>query len=73
MKFCDDPPEKIKKKIRFKIDEAKKKGISSSGKKRLSQIVDRHKTVFELRIGSGGRAKIHPMKINWISQEGLRK
>lgn len=59
----DDPPEMVKKELQNRISEARANGHSDEGTKTLTNIIDKHKPIFKIRLGSGGPAKVTPMKI----------
>lgn len=61
--FGDDPPCEVEEALNERIAEAAKNGLSKEREEQLRNITKRNKSVFRLRLGSGGPAKITPMKI----------
>lgn len=59
----DKPQEEIDEELGQRVNEAKNAGLSSNGCNRLKQMLRKHHKAFRLRLGSGGPAKVTPMKI----------
>lgn len=61
--FGYDLPQEVEKALDEQIKEAGRHGLSKVGEKKLRKIIHRHKSVFRLRLGSAGPAKIKPIEI----------
>lgn len=61
--FGDDPPKEVENELKERIKEAVQNGLSKAGEKKLQEIIQRHRSVFRLRLGSGGPARVTAMKI----------
>lgn len=59
----DDRIEDIEDELQKRIAEAVSNGLSRKGEKKLEEIIQQNKTVFKIRLGSGGPANVTPMKI----------
>lgn len=53
------------KELKERMKEALANGLSKSGLLALERITNETKSVFGTRLGSGGLARIPPMKIDW--------
>lgn len=59
----DDTPEVMERKLQDLIQGSKAKGLSNEEAKTLNNITDQHKPKFKIKMGSGGPAKVMPIKI----------
>lgn len=67
--FGDDPPSLIQAELEKRVEEAVQSGLSAKGKKRLLATLAKFPDVFKLRLGSGGPAKVAPMKIDLMEEK----
>lgn len=61
--FGDDNPSEIECELSKRVDEAETNVLSKEGAVKHRDIINKHKCIFRLRLGSGGPAKVRPMKI----------
>lgn len=59
----DDQLHEVDEELARRVEEATQNGMSQEGAKRLKQILEKHRVIFRIRLGSGGPAKVKPMKI----------
>lgn len=59
----DDLPQAIQKDLQERLREAKKNSLSINRAETLATSIEKYKTTFKIRPGSGGPARVPPMKI----------
>lgn len=59
----DSPSQDVKMELRERIKEVNRNRLSKEGTKRFEEIIDKHKSIFKIRLGSRSPAKIRPMMI----------
>lgn len=69
----DAPIEEVEKELQQRIKEAGAKGLSTEGTETLDQMINRSKSVFKIRLRSGGPAKVPTMKITLFNTKRLVK
>lgn len=71
VKFSDDTNESIDKKVGQRIIEAYKASLSNKRVSKLATIIDQHRAIFQIRLGSGGPGRAFSLKITSDSTKGL--
>lgn len=61
--FGDNLTQEVENELNKRIYEAKKNDLSWKGVQTLRKSFEKHKSVFKMGLGTGGPAKVRPMKI----------